>query len=491
MPGERSSAPEVMPGSTLVKVLAAMLFLNAALSFNNWWPTFAVEPDARLAPEFVLLWVVLLFAVHMRGAASRALIGALAAAYLVLVIGRYADVTAPALFGRKVSLYWDGAQLPRFLWVTARELPLWQTLAAAAAVLLAPWALYRILRSAITVVAREAAPFALRSRVALALTGIAVLLALANTAGVQATWPVISRPVTPSLVEQGIILRDVLSPARRAAALPASPAFTSDLSALAGRDLQLFFLESYGAFAFDDALTHAALAERRAELARSIESTGHAVVSAFVRSPTFGGASDLAHLSLLSGIDLSDPLRHHLLLASDRPTLIRHFRACGYETYGFYPALSWEWPERVFYGYDHFLEARGLGYRGPAFGYWKIPDQYAIARFHELHPVRPDSPPRFVFFATINTHAPFRPLPPYQPDWAKLLSPEPYAPQAAERALAEKIDWTELGAPYIRSLGYTYRWLAAYLAQPQRRDFVLILLGDHQPMGSVTGEGAP
>jgi hypothetical protein len=28
------------------------------------------------------------------------------------------------------------------------------------------------------------------------------------------------------------------------------------------------------------------------------------------------------------------------------------------------------------------------------------------------------------------------------------------------------------------------------MAQPRRRDFVLILLGDHQPMGSVTGEGA-
>ena len=176
------------------------------------------------------------------------------------------------------------------------------------------------------------------------------------------------------------------------------------------------------------------------------------MISAFVRSPTFGGASDLAHLSLLSGIDLSDPLRHHLLLASDRPTLIQHFRACGYETYGFYPALSWEWPERSFYGYDHFLEARGLDYRGPKFGYWKIPDQYAIARFHDLYPVRPDSPPRFVFFATINTHAPFRPLPPYQPDWAKLLSSAPYPLRDVERALAERIDWSDLRAPYVRSI---------------------------------------
>jgi hypothetical protein len=474
----------------LVKAVVAMLFLNAALSFNNWWPTFAVMPDARLAPEFVLLWVVLLLTVHFHGRVSGRLIGGLAAVYLLYVIGRYADVTAPALFGREINLYWDGAQLPRFLWVTARNGSVWQALGIVAAALLALGALYWILRTAIAVVARDAVPLAIRSRTGLALTGIAVALALANTAGVRATWPVISRPVTPSLVKQGVILRDALSPVRLAAALPASPRFKSDLAALSGSDLELFFLESYGAFVFDNAVAHEALAAPRAALARSIASTGRWVVSAFVRSPTFGGASDLAHLSLLTGIDLSDPVRHHLLLASDRPTLIRHFESCGYETYGFYPALSWEWPERAFYGYDHFLEARGLGYRGPEFGYWKIPDQYSIARFHELNPEHPDSPPRFLFFATISTHAPFRPLPPYQPDWTKLLSPQPYAPADVARALADRIDWTDLRAPYVRSIAYNYRWLADYVAQPRRRDFLLILLGDHQPMGAVTGEGA-
>lgn len=477
-------------GLAPVKAIVALLFLNAALSFNNLWPTIAVVPDARLAPEFVLLWVVLLLTVRFRGGVSGRMLGGLAAVYLLWVIGRYADVTAPALFGREINLYWDGAQLPRFLWVTARDGSVWHAPGIVAAALLALWGLYRILRAAIAVAARDAVPLAVGSRTGLALTGVAVALAIANTAGVRATWPVISRPVTPSLVKQGVILHNALSPVRLAAALPASPGFQSDLAALAGSDLELFFLESYGAFVFDDAAAHEALAAPRAALAKAIASSGRWAVSAFVRSPTFGGASDLAHLSLLTGIDLSDPVRHHLLLASDRPTLIRHFASCGYETYGFYPALSWEWPERAFYGYDHFLEARALGYRGPEFGYWKIPDQYSIARFHELNPGDPDSPPRFVFFATINTHAPFRPLPPYQPDWAKLLSAQPYAPADVARALAERIDWTDLRAHYIRSIAYNYRWLTGYLAQPRQRAFLLILIGDHQPMGAVTGEGA-
>ena len=75
---------------------------------------------------------------------------------------------------------------------------------------------------------------------------------------------------------------------------------------------------------------------------------------------------------------------------------------------------------------------------------------YAIRSYyvHELNPERPDSPPRFLFFATISSHAPFRPLPPYQPDWSKLLSAQPYAPADVTRALADRIDWTDLRAPY-------------------------------------------
>ena len=247
-----ASPPPRMSRGAAVKAVSALLLLNLGLSFNNWWPTFWIKPDARLAPEFALLWVALLAAAGLRGRASQALIGALAAVYFVFVLGRYADVTAPALFGREVNLYWDGAQLPRFLWVTAQDMPLWQTLGIGAAALLATWGLYRLFRWAISVTAHTAVPFALHSRTALALTGLAIILVIANTAGVRATWPVISKPVIKSFIRQAVILREALSPMRRALALPASPRFQSDLAALGGSDVELFFLESYGAFVFDN-----------------------------------------------------------------------------------------------------------------------------------------------------------------------------------------------------------------------------------------------
>ena len=65
-----------------------------------------------------------------------------------------------------------------------------------------------------------------------------------------------------------------------------TPGFKSDLAALAGSDVELFFLESYGAFVFDNAAAHDTLAASRAALAGAIASSGRWVASAFVRSPT-------------------------------------------------------------------------------------------------------------------------------------------------------------------------------------------------------------
>ena len=44
----------------------------------------------------------------------------------------------------------------------------------------------------------------------------------------------------------------------------------------------------------------------RARLSADIRETGRDVVSAFVESPTFGGNSWLAHISLLSGLEIRD-----------------------------------------------------------------------------------------------------------------------------------------------------------------------------------------
>ncbi len=191
--------------------LLALVFLNCILSFRNWWPTPGILPDARLAPGFVWLWLLLLLVVAWRGALPRRAAGLLAAVYSLLVLLRYADVTAPALFGRAVNLYWDVPRIPRFLWVAVQGGAWWQAAVALTVLALLGWGLHRLLRVSIEVVAREAVPYALRARWTWLATAAALGLVLANYAGVRATWPLVSKPVLPTYWDQLDLLASAAS----------------------------------------------------------------------------------------------------------------------------------------------------------------------------------------------------------------------------------------------------------------------------------------
>jgi hypothetical protein len=479
----------------------ALLLLNALLGFDLWAPTPIVRPQLLLSPEFVLLWLALLAAVAWRGALSPRALSVLTALYLLLVLGRYADVAVRQWFGRPLNLYWDAPQLPRFIAVAARDWPPWQLVALALAVALLGWALARLVRWALAETAQRAAPWALARRWAIAASAVVALLVLLQVARPGSLSPLtgnarwMAQPVAPLAWRQAALLARAWSPSALARALPersgiddalAAPAGAA-LAGLAGRDVYILMLESYGATVYDEPRAAAALAPRRAELAAAIAASGRQVVSGFVRSPTYGGASDLAHLGLLSGVDLSEPLRHDLLLTTGRPTLTTLLRRHGYRTYGLYPAVSWEWPERAFYGYDVYVDGPALGYRGPPITLWRIPDQFALERFEQMHPRTADAPPRLLFFATINTHMPYGPQPPVQPDVARLLGPQPFDEGELRRALASEPGWLNQFPDYVRSFDTTYRWLAVHLGRPEPRETLIVIVGDHQPMANVSG----
>ena len=474
----------------VVQALLALFVLNAFLSMTNWWPTPFVQLDKRLAPEFVLLWVVILGLVAWRGMLSRGLVVALTMGYLLLVFGRYFDTTAPALFGRDINLYWDALQIPRVVWVSLKSYPAWVSVLVVAAVIALIWIVFTLLRISIKVAARDAAPYALRRPWALVVTLCAVAVSIANVNGVVATWPYISKPVLPTYIRQAKLLGTAFAERHQQKILAPSPAFDSDLAALRGVDVNLFWLESYGRVAFSNAAMHAQLKPSREALAAQIKASGMQVVSAFASSTTFGGGSELAHLALLSGINTSDPIVHDLLLTTQRPTLITLFRDRGYETLAVYPALTWDWPEKSFYRFDKFLDARDLDYKGPKIGYWSLPDQFALARLGQLHPITAQSPKRFTYFPSITSHMPFHPVPPYLADWARILTDQPFDAAQMVAVKAQKEDWFNMRPGYTGMIDYNYQWLAGYLAQPRVRDAIFVVLGDHQPAANVTGEGA-
>jgi hypothetical protein len=233
-----------------------------------------------------------------------------------------------------------------------------------------------------------------------------------------------------------------------------------------------------------------ALASSRAGLEAAIRDTGREVVSASVESSTFGGESWLAHISLLTGADVRDQDTNVRLMAQPRDTMVTAFARQGYRTVAVMPGLQREWPEGRFYRFDQVYGAQELGYRGPPFGWWDITDQYVLARLDALLGSRPSVQPLFVFFPTISTHTPFTPTPPYQPDWKRILTTTPYEADELDRAWSQPPDWLNLGPGYTQALDYIHATLAGYLRLHARRDFVMILVGDHQPPAAVSGEDA-
>ena len=474
----------------MTKVALALLVLNFLTSFNNVWSTPFVRPDTRIGPELVGLWLILLLLVAVFGRVGRGAIAGLTGVFLLVVIGRYADVTVPAWLGRKVNLYWDAQHLPKFLDVASQDLAWWQIVGIVAAFIGGFWMLIRLIRASIQVLAEHAAPYALRSPIALIATISLVGLVAANLMKVEAASPYVSAPVFPVYKRQAHLLLAVFLPDRFQAALPDSPPLDSDLQVLGGAEVKVVFLESYGATTYERDDLFEVIDPARQRLEQAANAQGRQVLSAFVRAAAFGGASDLSHLSFLSGIDLTDPIRHDLLITTDRPTILDTFEQAGYRTIGLYPAMSWDWPEVSFYDFDHYHDAPSLDYRGPKFGLWWLPDQFSMARIDEMYPPDPDGKPRFLFYPTITTHIPFRPTPPYQPDWSRVTSDKPYSDEATAKAMADAIDWHGLFQGYINTIKYTFKWLAGYQALPQPRESVLILLGDHQPAGGITGPNA-
>ncbi len=474
----------------MAKIALALLVLNFLTSFSNVWSTPYVQPDTRIGPDFVGLWVILLLFVALFGRVGRRAIAVLTGVFLLTVIGRYVDVTVPSWFGRKVNLYWDAQHLPAFLDVASQEYAWWQIVGIVAVFIAGLWLLTRLIRVSIEVLAEHAAPYALRSPIALIVTVSLLGLAAGSLMKVEAASPHVSASVFPVYKRQAHLLAAALFPDRFRSELPESPPLDSDLQQLAGAEVKVVFLESYGATTYERGDLFEVIHPARQRLEEAAKAQGRQVLSAFVKAAAFGGASDLSHLSFLSGIDLTDPIRHDLLITTDRPTILDTFEKAGYRTIGLYPAMSWDWPEVSFYSFDHYHDAPSLDYRGPKFGLWWLPDQFSMARVDEMYPPDPDGKPRFLFYPTITTHIPFRPTPPYQSDWSRVISDKPYSEEATAKAMADAIDWHDLFQGYISTIEYTFKWLAGYQALPQPRESILILLGDHQPAGGITGPDA-
>jgi hypothetical protein len=475
-----------------LSVLVALVLLNGSVTVHNVWPTLGVHWPGEVSAELAALLLLLALSNAWLGPTAPRVVALLSALVVLFALGRYGQVTAPALYGREVNLYWDAPRLVSVVEMLTRVASIWQLVAICAGALLALTLLYLLGRwSLLRIDAVLRHDYAARLGVGI---GSALLLVafLAQQLSDQAPrLPRFSIPVSRTYADQIARLADALSSRRAARVLPPSPPLHSTLEALSGSDVLVVFLESYGSVTYDRPEFERLLRPARERLAGALKDTGRSAASAFVTSPTFGGESVLAHLTLLSGIEVRDSTRYALLMTQNRPTLVSAFKSAGYRAVAVMPGMKLDWPEGAFYGFDDVYGATKLHYGGPEFGWFGIPDQYALAALDARELQRQPRKPLFLFFPTVSTHLPFRPIPPLQPDWRRMLSPEPYDGASLQHALAQRVDWTDMGTSYVGSVQYFFDVLASYLRQRANEDLVLIVLGDHQPAANVSGEGAP
>jgi len=467
-------------------LVVSIYALNASLTFENIWPTLKVRWGSALSPELALGVLFLAVAYRWSGWLSRRILPGI---WVVLVAGHYLDVTAPGLYGREFNLYWDSQHLGNVASMLGRAAPWWLILTVVGVGVLGIIVAYALAYLAIRLITGSMAHAGSRLVVG-GLAGAVSALWIAQQLWGGFPGASFADPVTPAYARQARYALATFGPAPAAPALGPSPALDVGLEGLRGGDVFVVFVESYGAVVFETPAIAEVVAESLADFEAAIEETSRRVVSAYVESPTFGGSSWLAHLSLISGVEVRDQYAYTSLMASGRDTMITTFARRGYRTVALMPGMRQAWPEGEFYGFDTIYGRDLLEYEGPEFGWWGIPDQYALAKLEALEGGRESRSPIFVVFPTSTSHAPFGPVAPYQPDWSRLLTAEVYEPAEVERAIAASPDLTNLAPSYAKAIAYEFVSLAGYLRE-QRDNRVMIVIGDHQPPAAVSGPDAP
>jgi len=413
----------------------------------------------------------------------------LAGVIFLAALLQFVDAMVVGVFDRALDLYFDLPHVPSLLALFYQAAGPWRGAAAMGGAVLASAALVTLIAVALHAIGNALEPRT-NAWLCLGLVLLAIVaLPAARLAGLAAplgwrTSPVIGEQLTR--VYRAFAVTHGLDN-RYAAVLGAPQPVATALPGLKHQDVYLVFFESLGTVALDDKRYAPTVLPALDDFARRVGDAGYGLVSNRMVSPTFGGGSWLAHGTMDSGVKL-DPLLTRLITASRRETLPRYMRAAGYRSVAVMPGLKSSEPEQGFWGFDRSYRAADLAYEGPPFGWFDIPDQYTLRRLDETEGA-PGHRPLFAQIVLVSSHTPFVPVPPYVADWT---GGDLYrnVPQADWDRIYALPDWSHLDRAYAESVVYDLQTLGAWLARLPG-DALVIILGDHQPPGFISGEKQP
>jgi phosphatidylglycerophosphate synthase len=271
------------------------------------------------------------------------------------------------------------------------------------------------------------------------------------------------------------------------ASVPASDLLTG----LRGKDVIIAFVESYGQVAVQGTNfspgVDAVLRRSTASLARA----GWSTRSAWLTSPTFGGISWLAHSTLQSGLWVNTEQRYAELVGSRWFTLSDAFNKTGWRTVSDVPSDDYIFPPGMsFYHFDKLYDRRDVGYHGPTFSYASMPDEYTLAAFQRLE-LTPGHKPVMAEIDLVSSHTPWAPLP-VMVLWNKVGNGSIFdlMPARSESPITVWRNANTVQQFYGRSIQYSLHALTSWVTELNDPNLVLIMLGDHQPSSTVSGDRA-
>ena len=472
--------------SRLLTILAVIVLCLALVSpgqYNVW----GIQDFLRLPIEALALGVLALF-VPPRPMRVVALVFGVLLAALVLLrglnLGFRAALTRPFDIVDDWTYLRDGAEtLATFAGPVVAALAATAAIAVAAGVfVLVPWASMRVAAvvgrhrgRAVPVLAILTAGWTV-----LAVTGVGwphgyYTATLASDSTARMAWQT-AQVIPDDLADRSTFARDIHTDP--AATVPAS----SRVAGLAGKDVLLVYVESYGRVALDDPQLAPTVRASLKTSDEQLSAAGFSTRSAWVDSPTFGAGSWLAHSTVGAGLWVNSQRRYDQLIAANRITLSSTFGDAGWRTVFDVPSTDRPWVQgQQFYGYDKLYTKFNVGYQGKPYNYATMPDQYIYHAFAQRELAPGNRAPVYAEIDTLSSHYPWTQPPSLLP-WNEVGDGSQFTGPATTTASPRVI--------YARTVAYAMKALSQFVANSHDPNLVVLAMGDHQPNNSVTSQGA-
>ncbi|TKA08763.1 sulfatase [Actinacidiphila oryziradicis] len=316
------------------------------------------------------------------------------------------------------------------------------------------------------------------------------------TLGVQffAGMPIASRSATQRVQDRADRVSTTLKDEKVFAKQAAHDAFAKTpasqlLTGLRGKDVIFTFIESYGRSAVEDPAMAPGVDAVLTKQTTALKKAGFATRSGWLTSPVTGAGSWLAHTTFLSGLWVQNQQRYRNVTSSNRLTLTSAFKQTGaWQTVGMMPGVTRAWPEGKFFGLNKVYDSRNMGYTGPKFSWSPVPDQYTLKAFEQLSYGKKNRGPLMAEIVLATSHNPWSPLP-YTIGWNQVGNGSVYTAQKKQGTDPEQV-WKSAASvrhEYGKAIQYSVTNLTDFMMKYANKNTVLVFLGDHQPVTTVTG----